>query len=161
MAASANLSEDFQAALEREYRTLATCVSTARDRADRLRTLAEQAEEQAARDESALRDIEGLLGLSPQLRLEQLDERLRGQRLREIAVEVLTEHHGAGEPLHYREWYVLLTSLGYTIAGRNPLATFLAQVTRAPEVRRVGKRTGLYALAAPTNNGSRETIIGG
>jgi hypothetical protein len=149
MTESASLSKDFRGALEREYRALATSVSTARERADRLRALAEQAEEQAARDERALRDVEGLLGLAPQMRLEQLDERLRGQRLREIAVEVLSEHHGHEEPLHYRQWYTLLTGLGYTVAGRDPLATFLAQVTRAPEVRRIGRRSGLYALRGP------------
>jgi hypothetical protein len=89
------------------------------------------------------------------LRLEQLDERLRGQRLREIAVYVLSEHHPNEEPVHYRQWYALLTSLGYTVGGQDPLATFLAQVNRAPEVRRVGRRTGLYVLVGRAASGPR------
>jgi hypothetical protein len=144
--AVSSLSEDFTVALKSEYKSLAAGIATQRERADRLRLLAEQAEEQAARDERALREIEELLGLAPQMRLEHLDRRLRGQRLREVAVEVLAERHPTGEPIHYREWYELLRQAGYAVGGRDPLATFLAQVNRSSRVRRIGRRTGLYVL---------------
>jgi hypothetical protein len=141
-----SLSAQFSSALQAEYTALAGSVEATRERANRLRELAEQAEEQAARDERALREIEELIGMAPQLRLENLDRRLRGQRLREVAVEVLATHHPIGEPLHYRKWYELLCGLGYAVGGRDPLATFLAQVGRSQDIRRVGSRTGLYVL---------------
>lgn len=112
MPASASTSTDYQAALEAEHAALAASIAAQRDRADRLHDLAKQAEEQAAREERALRELEELLGMAPQLRLEHLDRRLRGQRLRDVAVRVLAERHPAGEPLHYRQWYALLQEAG-------------------------------------------------
>jgi hypothetical protein len=50
--------------------------------------------------------------------------------------------------VHYREWYDLLVRDGHRIAGKDPVATFLAELSRAPEVEKVGRRTGLYKLAA-------------
>jgi hypothetical protein len=58
-------------------------------RIEQLRALLEVLEEQTARDEEQLREIEGLLGISPQLRIEDLNRRLRGQRLQEVALEIL------------------------------------------------------------------------
>jgi hypothetical protein len=146
MPPASSLSTDFQDALKTEYESLARSIAAYRQRADRLRQLAEQAEEQASSDERALREVAELLGMAPQLRLEHLDRHLRGRRLQEVAVEVLTNNHPEGEPLHYREWYALLREAGYSVGGRDPLATFLAQVSRAPGVKRVGSRTGLYML---------------
>jgi hypothetical protein len=48
--------------------------------------------------------------------------------------------------VHYREWYSLLRTAGYTVGGKDPVATFLASVSRAPHVESVGRRTGLYLL---------------
>jgi hypothetical protein len=146
MVPGSSLSADFQQALRSEYESLARSIAAFRQRADRLRQLAEQAEEQASSDERALREVAELLGMSPQLRLEHLDRHLRGRRLREVALQVLAREHPEGEPLHYREWYALLRQAGYSVGGRDPLATFLAQVSRAQGVRRVGTRTGLYVL---------------
>lgn len=134
--------------LEQEYRALVAQVTEQRERADRLRALADQVEENAARDEHLLQEVAALLGRDPQLRLEDLDARLRGQRLREVAVEVLRRQIGPGQPIHYRQWYDLLTAAGHKVAGRDPVATFLAQVARAPEIERVGSRSGRYRLAA-------------
>lgn len=78
--------------------------------------------------------------------MDGLDERLRGQRLQEIAVQVLAKSNLAGEPVHYREWYALLRTAGYTVAGKDPVATFLASVSRAPHIEPVGRRSGLYVL---------------
>jgi hypothetical protein len=134
--------------LEQEYRALVAQVVEQRERADRLRLLADQVDENAVRDEHLLGELASLLGKDPQLRLEDLDARLRGQRLREVAVEVLRREVGPGHPIHYKQWYGLLTAAGYRVAGRDPVATFLAQVHRAGEVERIGNRTGRYQLVA-------------
>lgn len=135
-------------ALTQEYRALQARVQQGRERAERLRELAEQAEEQATGDEKLLRDLAGVLGQSAQTSLDELNGRLRGQRLREVAVEVLREQHRAGEPIHYRAWFDLVRRQGYAIAGKDPLATFLAQISRADSVESVGRRSGLYLLRA-------------
>jgi hypothetical protein len=135
-------------ALREEYRVLQARVEQSRDRADRLRALAEQAEEQTLAEEKLMRDLGSVLGLSAQTSMDELDGRLRGQRLREVAVQVLGELHGSGEPIHYRTWFQLVREQGYAVAGKDPLATFLAQVSRADEVEPVGKRSGLYLLRA-------------
>jgi hypothetical protein len=50
----------------------------------------------------------GALGLSAQLRIEDLSSRLRGQRLQEVAVEVLRTSWDVGRDIHYREWFDLV-----------------------------------------------------
>jgi hypothetical protein len=130
-----------------EYRELARSIGEQRERAERLRALADQATAQAEEQEHALRDLGELLGIDPQLRLEELDVRLRGQRLQEIAVRVLSERHPAGEPIHYKQWYALLREAGYAVGGKEPLATFLAAIARSKRVRAVGRRSGLYVVA--------------
>ena len=117
-------------------------------RSDRLRLLADRLEENAARDEHLLGELAANLGRDPQMRLEDLDERLRGQRLREVAVEVLRREVGPGAPIHYRNWYQLLIAAGHRVGGRNPIATFLAQVHRCDQVERMGERTGRFRLVA-------------
>lgn len=130
-----------------EYRDLARSIAGQRERAERLRALADQATAQAEEQERSLRDLAELLGIDPQLRLEELDTRLRGQRLQEIAIRVLRERHPMGEPIHYRQWYSLLRDAGYMVGGKDPMATFLASVTRSEEVESVGRRSGLYLIA--------------
>jgi hypothetical protein len=134
--------------LRAEFEQLASRVSQQREQADRLRALAGQLEDQTARDEHLLRELGAVLGLSAQMRIEDLSPRLRGQRLQEVALEVLRTHWGADREIHYREWYDLLQSKGHRIGGKDPLATFLAQVHRAPGVERLGSRTGRYRLRA-------------
>jgi hypothetical protein len=54
---------------------------------------------------------------------------------------------GRGEtPIHYREWYDLLRAAGNHVMGKDPVATFLNQINRAPEVQALGGRSGLYVL---------------
>lgn len=135
-------------ALRQEYRVLRARVEQSRERAARVRELAGQAEDQVAAEEKLLEDLAGVLGLSAQISLDQLDGRLRGQRLRDVAIQVLRDRHGVGEPIHYRAWFDLLREQGYTIGGKDPLATFLAQISRADQIEPVGKRSGLYLLRA-------------
>lgn len=145
-AASQAVIEDRSALLD-EYRELAYSIAAQRERAERLRGLADQATAHAEEQERSLQELAELLGIDPQLRLEDLDSRLRGQRLQEIAIAVLSERHADGEPIHYKQWYALLREAGYAVGGKDPLATFLASVSRSSRVRSVGRRSGLYVIA--------------
>lgn len=111
------------------------------------RELLEQLEVELAAQRRLLREVEELMDLRPQLRLERLDRQLRGQRLQQVAVEVLRSRASDGRPVHYREWFAYLRAEGYEVVGRDPLATFLTHVTRADGVERVGERRGLYRIA--------------
>lgn len=135
-----------RAALIDEYRELAQSIAIQRERAERLRALADQATAHAEDQERSLRDLAELLGIDPQLRLEDLDTRLRGQRLQEIAIRVLCERQPQGGPIHYKQWYALLREAGYSVGGKDPLATFLASVSRSEHVRSLGRRSGLYVI---------------
>lgn len=73
------------------------------------------------------------------------ETKLRGPKIREVAVRVLLEQPEYIEALHYRRWYELLTDAGYAIAGKDPSAVFLTQITRSPVVRK-GTQSGVYEL---------------
>lgn len=135
-------------ALRAEYSRMHVALESARERARRLRELAEQAADQVAADERMLRCLAEVLGISAQATINELGGALRGHRLREVAVETLLRHHLPGDEVHYREWYALLAADGIAVAGKDPLATFLAQVSRADAVEAVGRRTGRYRLRA-------------
>jgi hypothetical protein len=132
--------------LRNEYRRMLVRVERDRDQVQRLRDLAEQAAERVAADERLLRSMAEVLGLSAQATIDELGGALRGARLREVAVELLRKHLAPGEDVHYRDWYALLATEGVAVAGKDPLATFLAQISRAESVEAVGKRTGRYRL---------------
>ena len=51
------------------------------------------------------------------------------------------------QALHYREWFALLEQNGYAVAGKDPLAVFLTQLSRSPVVQR-GTQSGVYELNA-------------
>jgi hypothetical protein len=68
---------------------------------------------------------------------------LRGPAIREEAVKALVEH--GRDAIHYREWFDLLVEIGHAVAGKDPLAVFLTQISRSPAVRR-GSRAGVYEL---------------
>jgi hypothetical protein len=61
-------------------------------------------------------------------------------------VEVLASGRGPGFPIHYRDWYDLLVRAGHRVQGRDPLATFLAQVARSPVIRSAAPNRGVYIL---------------
>lgn len=133
-------------ALVAECRDMAERVRAGRERADQLRALAEHSETQATRDERLLAELESALGLADQLRLEDLDSRLGGQRLEQIAVGLLRTERQFGEAIHYKEWFDLVRRAGHEIGGKDPKATFLAQLRRSQAVEAVGRRSGLYRL---------------
>jgi chaperonin cofactor prefoldin len=75
---------------------------------------------------------------------------LRGPAIRRVAVEVLRARPDRPQALHYRDWFEALRAAGYAVAGKDPLAVFLTQLSRSPVVRR-GTQSGVYELdpAAP------------
>jgi hypothetical protein len=70
---------------------------------------------------------------------------LRGADIRVTAVLLLASSPEPNRPIHYQQWYRLLREAGYGLEARDPLGTFLTQITRSPVVRRVGA-PGVYAL---------------
>jgi len=72
-------------------------------------------------------------------------ERLRGTPIRETAVRLLLERRDGVEVIHYRDWFELVIGVGYAIAGKDPLAVFLTQISRSPVVRR-GTQAGVYEI---------------
>jgi hypothetical protein len=144
----AGLSADLRAAAEAERAVVDERVCQLREQARRLRELADQVDVELGGNIRLLRQIDELLGHAPQMSIAEVDEDLRGQRLREVAIQVLKRRKGAGTSVHYREWYALLVAEGHTVSGKDPVATFLTQVSRSDEVERVGRRSGVYRLLA-------------
>jgi hypothetical protein len=70
---------------------------------------------------------------------------LRGPAIREAAVRVLISQPEHVDALHYRRWYELLVAAGYRVAGKDPLAVFLTQLSRSPVVRKAST-AGVYEL---------------
>lgn len=70
---------------------------------------------------------------------------LKGAAIRAAAVEALLQRPDPAAPIHYREWFRLLESAGREVAGKDPLAVFLTQISRSPVVRR-STRSGVYEL---------------
>lgn len=140
------LSDEFVTAAVRQRETLLESVERLKAEAESLRLHAEELEAQAAADERLLRELEDVLDLAPQLRVDLQTDELRGQRLREVAIEILRNELGAGESIHYREWFRLVRAAGHRVAGKDPMATFLTQVSRSDAVESVGGRSGRYRL---------------
>ncbi len=132
--------------LESERRALIERVASLERRVETHRSLLDQLEAELGAERRLLCEIEELTERRPQLRLERLDRELRGQRLREVAVEVL-RRRGRDDAIHYRDWFTLVRAEGWEIRGRDPVNTFLTEVGRATNVERVGRRTGMYRLA--------------
>jgi chaperonin cofactor prefoldin len=70
---------------------------------------------------------------------------LRGPAIRHAAIEVLRARPDRPQALHYRDWFEALGAAGYAVAGKDPLAVFLTQLSRSPVVRR-GTQSGVYEL---------------
>lgn len=143
-----HLSDHVRDAVEREREVVVQRLAALRSQAERLHAVVAEVDRDVEETARLLRQIDEMLGLAPQLSLEALHGDLRGQRLREIAVEVLRNKKGPGSIVHYREWYELLLETGLRVAGKDPLATFLTQIARAPGVESVRPRSGLYRLRA-------------
>jgi hypothetical protein len=140
------LSEDFVAAAIAERDKLLARLEEARDREEHFNTLAAQVRAEAAALTASIRDIEETVGVSSQIAICEISEELRGERLREVALDVLRDRAGDGDPIHYRAWFEALIESGYRVVGKDPLATFLTQVSRIDHVEGVGRRSGLYRL---------------
>jgi hypothetical protein len=146
--AVAHLSEHVRDAVERERTVVADRLSALRDQAERLHAVVQDVDRDVEETARLLRQIDEMLGLAPQLSLEALHGELRGQRLREIAIDLLRKKRDVGDVVHYRDWYALLLDEGLRVAGKDPLATFLTQIARSPGVESVRPRSGLYRLRA-------------
>lgn len=72
-------------------------------------------------------------------------EVLRGTAIRETAVRLLANSADAAHPVHYRRLYELLGESGFAVAGKDPLATFLTQLSRSPVVQKT-TQAGIYQL---------------
>jgi hypothetical protein len=117
-----------------------------RERYDQHLELAEASAREAERYGHTIRELGEILGVEDQLSFVNVSDEIRGERLREIAAEVVWRHHRAGDVVHYKEWLDLVVREGHRIGGKSPTATFLTQVARVDSVERVGKRSGLYRL---------------
>jgi hypothetical protein len=142
------LSEEFRASAAAEREKLLERYEEARALSEKHAELAEDAAREAERYGKTIRELGEILELEDQLSIVGLSPQLRGERLREIATEVLWRHHGAGDVVHYKQWFALVVADGYQIGGKNPAATFLTQVARVESVERIGGRSGLYKLVA-------------
>ena len=140
------LSESFVAAAKTEREKLQARLIEAQEHVQHFETLATEAREEAESVAQLIRDLDEILGLSPQIAMCELDVELRGERLREVALDVLRAKVGCGEPIHYREWFDALVEAGYRVSGKDPLASFLTQVSRIAPVEKIGRRSGLYRL---------------
>lgn len=146
--ASPALSESFRASALRERETLIARYDDSRRRHEALLQQAEEAAIEADRYLRTIRELGELLGIEDQLSIVTLTEELRGERLRQVAADIVFSHFKPGETFHYKEWLELVVSAGHRIGGKNAPATFLTQVARIEGVERVGRRTGLYQIAA-------------
>jgi hypothetical protein len=70
---------------------------------------------------------------------------LRGTAIRETAVRLLVRSSDAHRPIHYRHLYELLRDSGFEVAGKDPLATFLTQLSRSPVMHKT-TQAGIYEL---------------
>jgi hypothetical protein len=140
------VSSEFLQAAQLERDLLAARLAEAQERVEHFELLASEAREEAKSLAASIHAIEEIAGLAPQLAMCEISEELRGERLREVALEVLQRLSTSGDPVHYRIWFDTLVQSGYRILGRDPLATFLTQITRIDKVESVGRRSGLYRL---------------
>jgi hypothetical protein len=140
------VSGDFLKAAQVERDSLLTRLAEAQERVEHFERLAAEAREEARSLTDSIRAIEEVAGLAPQLAMCEISEELRGERLREVALEVLQRLSASGDPVHYRIWFQALVEAGFRVSGRDPLATFLTQITRIDNVESVGRRSGLYRL---------------
>jgi hypothetical protein len=146
MPKAASASSDFVEAAKAERDHLAARLTEVQERGEHFETLAAEAREEATMLADSIRAIEEVAGLAPQMAMCEISEELRGERLREVALEVLHRLSASGDPVHYRIWFEALVESGYRVIGKDPLATFLTQVSRIDRVERIGRRSGLYRL---------------
>jgi hypothetical protein len=74
---------------------------------------------------------------------------LAGARIREVAVLLLASSANPTRPIHYQQWYRLFRDAGYGIDARDPVATFLTQISRSPAVRRADALASTHWISTP------------
>jgi hypothetical protein len=146
--AVASISQHLSQQVRRERERVLARVQELREQSLRLHALTDQIDAELEESLRLQRGMDEMLGLAPQLSFDAFDGELRGKRLREIAIEVLRQSSFAEQTIHYRDWYELVLAAGVRVAGKDPIATFLTQVARAEGVVSLGRRSGLYRLAA-------------
>jgi hypothetical protein len=82
---------------------------------------------------------------------------LRGPAIRRAAIEVLRALPERTEALHYRAWFDAVRAAGFDVAGKDPLAVFLTQLSRSPVVRR-GTQSGVYEVDADAPRRLRDRL---
>src|SRR5262245_63560272 len=102
MAPPKPLSDDFVAAASVEREKLLARLAETQEREQHFESLLAQAREEAALLSASIRDIEETVGLASQIAMCEISEELRGERIREVALEVLRAQAGEGNPIHYR-----------------------------------------------------------
>ena len=140
------LSEDFKTTAATERERLVARYEECIARKEHLAGLADEAAREAEGFARTIRELGELLGVEDQLSINELHDELRGQRLREVAAEVIWRHFQEGDVVHYKQWFDLVVADGHRIGGKNPAATFLTQVARVTTVERMGRRSGMYRL---------------
>lgn len=140
------LSDSFRATAMAERDELVELYQRARERHEAHAVQAEAAAFEADRYLTTARELGELLGVEDQLSISTLTAELRGERLREVAAQVVFRHFRPHEQFHYKQWLELVVAEGYRIGGKNPAATFLTQVAQVDGVVRVGRRTGIYQI---------------
>lgn len=121
--------------LRAELQRLESLLAEAEERLEVLRRLAPDAAEQEPETDVG----------SERNHQDESRELLRGPAIRRVAVEVLAAQSPAIEAMHYKDWYALLLAAGYGVAGKNPTAVFLTQLSRSPVVRKTTS-AGVYEL---------------
>lgn len=142
------LSEPFKQAAIEERQALISRYEECRSRHEHHLRLAHEAALEAERYHRTIRELGELLEVEDQLSITGLTEELRGERLRQVASDIVFRNFEPGETFHYKQWLELVVREGHRIGGKNPAATFLTQAARIEQVERVGRRTGLYRLRA-------------
>jgi hypothetical protein len=146
--ATTSLSKQVRKTVERERRAVAERLEALREQSERLHALTDTVDRGVEETARLLRGIDEMLGTAPQLSLEALNGEVRGQKLRELAVDILRQKKGGRAVIHYRDWYALVLESGVRVRGKDPVASFLTQVSRADGVESVRPRSGLYRLRA-------------
>ena len=141
------VSPEFLAAARAERDSLLKHLAAVRAETERLEEALVRAQERHDKIAASIRAIEEVAGLAPQMAILEISEELRGERLRQVALEVIERLGEGGVPIHYRKWFDALVAEGYRVHGKDPLATFLTHVTRIDRVKPVGRRSGLYRLS--------------
>lgn len=139
-------SGDFVQAAKAERDLLTSRLAEAGERVAHFEALVAEVRAEINSLTASIRSIEEVAGLAPQLAICEISEALRGERLREVALDVLQRLVAEGNPIHYRAWFQALVESGYSVTGRDPLAVFLTQITRIDRVESLGGRSGLYRL---------------